>query len=1100
MARMTPEERVGQLFLVTFKGDDVSATSAAARLVQLRRVGGVILSPANGNFQNDQDAPQKVASLVNALQSLAFTPPNITTTQVVTSGMPGSPITTTATLSPTSYTPIPLFVGLTQDGDGYPFSSLWSGMTPLPDEMALGATWNPQMAEQVGQIVGQELAAVGVNMLLGPTLDVLNEPRPALHGTLGTRTFGGDPYWVGRLGQAYIRGVHAGAAGRVATIANHFPGLGGTDRDPNEELPTIQKSLETLRLVELAPFFSVTGLNADDKLATTDGLMTSHVRYRGFQGNIRQLTRPISCDAQNLPAILNLPEFAPWRANGGLLVSDALGVPSIRKFYDPTLQTFPAKRIAQEAFLAGNDLLYLSQFDLSDNWERQLANIEATILFFRDKYISDPAFRARVDESVVRILQRKLATLGEFNLNAMRVLIDSVSSRVANQGAVVARVAQEAATLIYPGIDELSGRLPSPPLSSEKIVIITDDRHGQACPSCPPVYFIDPNALKALMLRLYGPEATGQISADQIHSLTFSQLKQVLSGAPGETVTPTPTLSALDLLRQAVSGVTGGTPTASLVPAQVTPATSAAVRSPSGPVTLTPAAPVGPPPMAFPATRSAEAGTELTRAARATVVPTSTAVPTSSNRSAAEATRPPVVTAVLTGTSPATPAPTGSVQLTPQPSSAWKATVQPTGTLSATGRTTYTLETVVEPAMTTDRAARLIGEADWLVFATLDVNMVDYPNSDALKVFLRARSDSLQGKKLVVLAFNAPYYLDTTDVSKLTAYYGLYSKTPPFLEAAVRLLFQEFQPHGSPPVDVDAIDYQLIEATRPDPDQVINIEIVTDTQTVPEIVTPTVTPQVPPAGTSIPTRLNLKIGDVLTLRTGRIVDRNGRQVPDGTPVEFRMMDTVQGLEARLPAVSTLNGIAQVNVGLVHSGTWQITASSDTAQRSVRLVLSLPEKGPVEVGIERPTPTATFTPTPIPTATATVTPTPVPSETSTPVPAATPTSTPEPVLPGKTVDAWGLLLSIACLLAIGRVSYSLPGHRSRTLGERLRGSLAAVAFGLAGYVLFGAGWLPLERMPPIAHMLEVGLPYEILPALVSVAFAGLGLLIARLSEG
>ena len=1074
MARMTPEEKVGQLFLVTFKGDDVSSASAVARLIQLRRVGGVILSPLNGNFQNDQDALEKMASLANALQSLAFTPPSITATQVTTPGVPGAPITTTTTLSPALYTPIPLFIGLVQDGDGYPFSNLWNGVTPLPNEMALGATWDPQMAEQSGQIVGQELAAVGVNMLLGPTLDVLNEPRPTLHGTLGTRTFGGDPYWVGRLGQAYIRGVHAGSAGRLVTIANHFPGLGSTDRDPNEELPTIQKSLDALRSVELTPFFAVTGSNAGDRLAITDGLMTSHVRYRGFQGNIRQLTRPISCDAQNLPAILNLPEFAPWRASGGLLVSDSLGVPSIRKFYDPTLQTFPAKRIAQEAFLAGNDLLYLSQFDLSDDWESQLANVEASILFFRDKYVSEPTFRARVDQSVVRILQRKLATLGRFSLSAIWVPIDSVSGRVGHQGAAIARVAQEAATLIYPGIEELSGRLPSPPLSGEKMVIITDDRQGQACPACRPFYFIDPSALKMLMLHLYGPQGTGQISADQIHSLTFSQLKQVLLGAPQETATPTPTLSALDLLRQAVSGAVSATPTA----------TGASVR-----LTATPAVTIGPPATAFTASRSVGAGVEPTGAVRATVVPTGTATLAAFNWPAAEPTHLPAATSALTGTGAATPGPASSLQVTPQP----------TGTLRAPVRPTVPLEAAVEPALTTDAAARLIEQADWLVFAMLDVNVVDYPNSDALKVFLRVRSDRLQGKKLVVLAFNAPYYLDTTEVSKLTAYYGLYSKTPPFLEAAVRLLFQESQPKGSPPVDVDAIDYQIIEATRPDPDQVINIEIVTGTQTIPEMMTPTLTPPVPPAATPLPIRLDLKVGDTLTLRTGRIVDRNGRPVPDGTPVEFRMTDTVQGLEARLPATSTFNGVAQVNIALAHSGTWQITAGCDTAQRSVRLVLSLPEKGPVEVGIVRPTPTATFTPTPIPTATAAFTPTPVPSETLTPVPTLTPTPTPEPVLPGKTVDAWGLLISVGCLLAVGRVCYALPGNPARTPGERLRVSLAAVAFGLAGYVLFGAGWLPLERVPPVAYVLEGWLPYEVLPVLVSVVFAGVGLLIARLGD-
>jgi beta-N-acetylhexosaminidase len=942
--QMTPEEKVGQLFLVTFVGDDVLPASDVARLIQQHRVGGVVLSPASGNFANGDDAPQQLATLANTLQTLAFTAP------------------LTSTLAPTattSYTPIPLFIALNQEGDGYPFSNLRTGLTPLPNEMAIGATWNPTYAQQVGQIVGQELSAVGINMLLGPSLDVLDRPRPTLRGALGTRTFGGDPYWVGRMAQAYIKGVHTGSEGRLLTVANHFPGLGGTDRNPYEELPTIQKSLDTLRSIELVPFFAATSLDPDNPMVATDALMTSHVRYRGFQGNIRQLTRPISCDAQNLPAILSLPEFAPWREAGGLLVSDALGVPAIRKFYDPTLQSFPAKRIAQECFLAGNDLLYLSHFDLSDDWENQLANIEATITFFRDKYNSDPAFQLRVDESVARILGRKRALYGDFSLEGAQVSVGRVPELVGQQGTAVSQVAQEAATLIYPGLDELSDRLPSPPLSGDQILIITDDRQGQDCADCAPFYFIHPTVLESLILTLYGPEATGQISADQVNSLTFSQLKYVLLGEGG-------------------GAQEGGQP----------------------------------------------------------------------------------------------------------------AQVDETGPTGDTGEPTPVAETA-------ERIDELIRAADWIIFAMLDVNTVDYPQSDALKLFLRQRSDSLQGKKLVVLAFSAPYYLDTTEVSKLTAYYGLYSKSPAFLNAAVRLLFQEFQPRGASPVDVDAIGYQMIEVTRPDPNQVINIDVVTS-EGVPASSTPTPvsSPAPAPQGTPIPIQLDLQVGDVLTLRTGKILDRNGRSVPDGTPVEFRMLDTVLALEAPRLSATTVDGVATANFKLDRSGTWEITATSDTAQRSVRLILTIPEKGPVEVGFDRPTPTPTATPSPTPT----ITPTPTPTETpvpptATPTSTATPTPTSLPAALGKTVDAMGLFLSLISLSVIGGVLLALPTGNPIALEERLRLPLTAVVSGLIGYVVFAVGLIPLERAPFIAGAVASWLPYEALPALVSLFFAAVGLLLA-----
>jgi len=68
----------------------------------------------------------------------------------------------------------------------------------------------------------------------------------------------------------------------VATIAKHFPGNGGSDRSPEEEVATVDKSIQELRRIELAPFFAAT--QGDDPEAITDGLLSAHIRYRGFQG------------------------------------------------------------------------------------------------------------------------------------------------------------------------------------------------------------------------------------------------------------------------------------------------------------------------------------------------------------------------------------------------------------------------------------------------------------------------------------------------------------------------------------------------------------------------------------------------------------------------------------------------------------------------------------------------------------------------------------------------------------------------------------------------------------------------------------------------
>ena len=66
LAGMTTADKVGQLFLVTFYGDSTDAQSAIARLVQLHRVGGVILSPENENFTSDPSTSEQVLSVTTA--------------------------------------------------------------------------------------------------------------------------------------------------------------------------------------------------------------------------------------------------------------------------------------------------------------------------------------------------------------------------------------------------------------------------------------------------------------------------------------------------------------------------------------------------------------------------------------------------------------------------------------------------------------------------------------------------------------------------------------------------------------------------------------------------------------------------------------------------------------------------------------------------------------------------------------------------------------------------------------------------------------------------------------------------------------------------
>ncbi|NLE77708.1 MAG: hypothetical protein GX605_13275, partial [Chloroflexi bacterium] len=432
ISRMSVEEKVGQLFLVTFVGSAVDPESDIARLIQDYHVGGVVLLSSNRNFANQDDTPSAVASLANQLQTLALT---------------AAPVVTETMVLPSAPVRLPLFVAIDHEGDGWPYTRITNGLTPLPSAMAIGATWDPGEAYSMGAITGQELRALGINMLLGPSLDVLSNPHPLSGGDLGTRTFGGDPFWVGRMGSAYLQGVHEGSQGRVAAIAKHFPGHGESDRRADEEAATVQKSLQQLYQIELVPFFASTRLSSVDADTISDGLMSSHIRYRGLQGNIRQLTPPISF-ASELQSLMDLPEFSPWRSHGGLLVSDALGVRAVRRYYDPQEATFPQRRIAYEAFLAGNDLLLLSQFALGDSWADQMENMVLAITFFQERYRADADFRKRVDAALYRIVLLKRRLHPSSALDDVLVRPEEAGQAVGNARDAVVDVAKKGFSLV----------------------------------------------------------------------------------------------------------------------------------------------------------------------------------------------------------------------------------------------------------------------------------------------------------------------------------------------------------------------------------------------------------------------------------------------------------------------------------------------------------------------------------------------------------------------------------------------------------------------------------------------------------------------------
>ena len=94
--------------------------------------------------------------------------------------------------------------------------AIWQA-TVYPSPLCWGASFDPDLVEQVGAQIGRTMRRLGVHQGLAPVLDVVRDLR---WGRV-EETIGEDPYLVGTVGGAYVRGVQS--AGVVATL-KHFVG------------------------------------------------------------------------------------------------------------------------------------------------------------------------------------------------------------------------------------------------------------------------------------------------------------------------------------------------------------------------------------------------------------------------------------------------------------------------------------------------------------------------------------------------------------------------------------------------------------------------------------------------------------------------------------------------------------------------------------------------------------------------------------------------------------------------------------------------------------------------------------------------------------
>lgn len=216
----------------------------------------------------------------------------------------------------------PLLVAVDQELG--PVARLRGLVTPLPTT-AEALAMSPLELELTGQLLGEEMLALGINVDLAPVVDVVQGPNPVLVD----RHLGGDPELVGELGSAFLRGLQQ--AGVIA-VPKHFPGHGRSTTDPHGAVTRIAAPIEDLGAVDFLPFETVIAAGAA-------ALLVGHPIYEAIDPSL-----PASLSPEVLALLRDRFGFA------GVAITDSLSMAGVAAGREPG-------DLAVLALAAGEDLL-----------------------------------------------------------------------------------------------------------------------------------------------------------------------------------------------------------------------------------------------------------------------------------------------------------------------------------------------------------------------------------------------------------------------------------------------------------------------------------------------------------------------------------------------------------------------------------------------------------------------------------------------------------------------------------------------------------------------------------------------------------------------
>lgn len=262
---------------------------------------------------------------------------------------------------------IPAIIGADQEGGMV--SQVREEAVFFPGNMAVSAANIEGSTLKEGEIVGEGLKALGINLNIAPVLDVNNNPKNPI---IGVRSYGDDPERVARLGIDFIKGMQS--KGVIAT-AKHFPGHGDTSVDSHLDMPVVPYDRERLERVEFYPFRKAVE-------AGVDAIMTAHIYFPAM-------------DTEKIPATLSYNILTKLLREDmgfeGITITDCIEMNAISK-------KFGSEKGAVKAINAGADMVVISH-----HLDVQIRCIEA----IKEAVLNGEIPEERINESIERILRIK---------------------------------------------------------------------------------------------------------------------------------------------------------------------------------------------------------------------------------------------------------------------------------------------------------------------------------------------------------------------------------------------------------------------------------------------------------------------------------------------------------------------------------------------------------------------------------------------------------------------------------------------------------------------------------------------------------------------